>query len=319
VSGTARPRAFDLLVLGEINPDIVVRADDPTPSFGQVERWVDAVDVVAGSSSVIAAMGAARLGLRTRFVGVVGDDLLGRFMLDEMTSRGIDVNAVRVLAGVATGASVILAGRGDRAILTAPGAIPLLRASDIPAAAFGEARHVHVGSPFLLTALRPGLPGVLAAARAAGATTSVDPNWDPSGSWDDGLAAILAQTDLFLPNVGEARRLTGLDDPMAAAKALLAAGPRVVAVKLGAAGAIAVAASGELSSVPAPAVEVQDTIGAGDSFDAGFLAGWLGGRGVAGSLALAVACGALSTRGPGGVASQPTLAEADATASAGKR
>jgi hypothetical protein len=79
-------RDLDLLVLGEVNPDVVVRAADPRPVFGQVERWVDAIELVIGSSSVIFACGAARLGLRTAFAGVVGDDALGRFMLAAMPS-----------------------------------------------------------------------------------------------------------------------------------------------------------------------------------------------------------------------------------------
>ena len=84
-------RDIDVLVLGEINPDVVVRATDPTPSFGQVERFVDSIDLVIGSSSAIFACGAARLGLRTAFVGVVGDDPMGRFMLDALRARGVEI------------------------------------------------------------------------------------------------------------------------------------------------------------------------------------------------------------------------------------
>ena len=114
-------RDLDLLVVGEVNPDVVVRAADPVPAFGQVERLVDAIELVVGSSSAILACGAARLGLRTAFAGVVGDDALGRFMLEALRARGVDPAAIRVDPAVPTGASVILSGAGDRAILTAPG------------------------------------------------------------------------------------------------------------------------------------------------------------------------------------------------------
>ncbi len=310
-----RARDLDLLVLGEVNPDIVVRAADPRPAFDQVERWVDGIDLVIGSSSVIFACGATRLGLRTAMVGVVGDDALGRFMLAEMAERGLETAAVRVDPAVPTGASLILSGPSDRAILTAPGTMPLLRVDDLPPSLLARARHVHVGSYFLLDAARPDLPALFRAAGASGATTSLDCNWDPRGGWDGGLRDLLAETDVFLPNAAEAARITGLDDVEAAARALVDLGPRVVAVKLGAAGAIAATAGG-LARCPALPVATVDATGAGDSFDAGFLAGWLSGRPVEACLALGVACGSLSTLGVGGTAAQPTLAEAEAAARA---
>ena len=309
-------RDLDLLVVGEVNPDVVVRAADPRPAFGQVERWVDAIELVIGSSSVIFACGAARLGLRVAMAGVVGDDALGRFMLGAMAERGIETGAVRIDPAVPTGASVILSGPTDRAILTARGTMPLLRAADVPPALVARARHLHVGSFFLLDAARPDLPALFAAARAGGATTSLDCNWDPREGWDGGIRALLAETNVFLPNAAEATRLTGIADVEAAARALVALGPRVVAVKLGADGALAVTADGAAARCPVLAIDPVDTTGAGDSFDAGFLAGWLAGRSLAACLALGVACGSLSTRGVGGTAAQPTLAAAEAAARA---
>jgi sugar/nucleoside kinase (ribokinase family) len=176
-----------------------------------------------------------------------------------------------------------------------------------------------VSSFFLQRALVPGLGELLARARERGATTSLDPNWDPSGTWDGGLRELLGELDVLLPNAAEAVRLTGEPDPARAAAVLAASGP-LVAVKLGAAGALAVRPGagragrwlrGEPVHVAAPAVSPRvDTIGAGDSFDAGFLAGWLERRELAGALALGCACGAHSTRAVGGTAAQPTLAEA---------
>ena len=305
---------FDVLVLGEINPDVIVRAADPRPTFGQVERLVDSIDLVIGSSSAIFACGAARLGLRTAFVGVVGDDPMGRFMLDALRARGVDVAGCRVDRDAPTGASVILTSGSDRAILTAPGTMPLLRDEDIPEALVARARHVHVGSVFQLDALRPRLAARLAAAHRAGLTTSADCNWDPRETWDGGLWEILRDTDVFLPNAAEATRITGTTDVEAAARALVAAGPRVVAVKCGTDGAIAVARDGTLTRVPSLAVDAVDTTGAGDSFDAGFVAGFLAGRPVLDCLALGVAAGSLSTLGIGGTASQPTLPDAEAAA-----
>lgn len=309
-------RDIDVLVLGEINPDVIVRGVDVPVQFGQVERLVNAIDLVIGSSSVIFACGAARLGLRVAFVGVVGDDAMGRFMLDAMVAHGVEVSACRVDAAVPTGASVILVGDADRSILTAPGTIPHLRDADVPEALVGRARHLHVGSVFLLDRLRPKLAERFAAARRAGSTTSFDCNWDPRDTWDGGLARILGETTVFLPNRNEATRITGRETIEDAVLALASMGPQVVAVKCGAEGALAGEPDGTITRVPAIAVETVDTTGAGDSFDAGFLAAWLAGRPVRHCLALGVACGSLSTRGVGGTATQPTLAQAESAARA---
>src|SRR3954452_21693223 len=191
-------RDIDLLVVGDVNPDILVAGSDPRPVFGQAERAVDSIGVMIGGSSTIVACAAARLGLNVALVGAVGDDALGRLMLEAVAARGVAVPGCRVVAGVPTGASVILAADGDRAILTAAGAIGELRASDVPAGLLARARHVHVGSFFLQPRLASGLPALFDGAHAHGATTSLDPNFDPSGMWDDGFAAAAAGADLLL-------------------------------------------------------------------------------------------------------------------------
>ncbi len=315
----AGSRDVDLLVVGEVNPDVVVTDDDPRPVFGQAERVVESIRLVIGSSSAITACGAARLGLRVAMVGVVGDDALGRFMLDGLAARGVDVSACRVAPGRPTGASVILGNRTDRAILTATGTIADVRAADVPESMLARARHVHVGSYYLQPQLAAGLSALFRAAHEAGATTSLDPNWDPSGRWDGGFDAAAAETDVLLPNAAEAAGLARLEDAADAASALsrrVRRGHGIVAVKLGAAGGLAVGPAGSpvLRARSTP-VDVVDTTGAGDSFDAGFLAAWIGGRSLREALALAVACGSLSTRAPGGTDGQPDRDEAEAVAS----
>lgn len=320
MTGADRDRSFDLLVAGELNPDVVVSGGDVEPAFGQVEKVVGDVQLTIGSSSAITASAAARLGLRVAFVGIVGADALGRWMLAALDERGVDVSACRVDETTPTGASVILARGGDRAILTALGAIGALRPEDLTDRMIGSARHLHVGSLFLQEELRRGLPERFHLARAAGVSTSFDPNWDPTGQWDGGIDSILAETDVVLPNGAEARHLTGEADDVSAARALMARGgpdgPRIVAVKLGEAGGIVVGrdAGGDAVPVAAPDVEVVDTIGAGDAFDAGFLAAYLAGDSPVDALKLAVACGSLSLRGVGGTAGQPTRDEAAALA-----
>jgi sugar/nucleoside kinase (ribokinase family) len=298
-------------VIGDCNPDLILRGGDLEPAFGQAERLVDGADLVVGGSAAIVACGAARLGLRTALIAGVGDDTFGRFMLDELAARGVDTRGCITVPGMPTGVSVVLAREDDRAILTARGAIGSLSAGLIDRAVLLSARHVHVASYFLQPQLQPKLAGLLREARAAGLTSSVDPNWDPSGAWDSGLRALLTDVDVFLPNEGEAMRLTGEPEAAAAARALSMSGALIVC-KRGPHGALAVRGDGSAPVVaPAPVtVHAVDATGAGDCFDAGFLAGQLAGWPLERSLALANACGALSTRALGGTWAQPTMEEA---------
>ena len=297
---------FDLVVLGDANPDLVLRGD-VRPEFGQVEKVVDEARLVVGGSGAIMACGAARLGVRTAFCGIVGDDVFGRFMLDALREAGVTTEAVVVLADRPTGLSVILSEHEDRAILTFPGTIGALEPGDVDLHLVRATRHMHVSSYFLQRGLLAGLPGLFQEAHGAGATTSVDPNWDPEERWDGGLAELLAQIDVFLPNAAEARATAGVEDVDAAARSL-ADRAGVVVVKCGPEGAIAIEGT-ETARSEALTVDIADTTGAGDSFDAGFIAARLEGWPLSRCLDVAAACGSLSTRGVGGTAAQPTMDE----------
>lgn len=297
---------FDVLVAGEINPDLILQGD-VEPEFGQVEKLVDEARLALGSSSAIFACAAARLGLRVAFIGVCAPDAFGRFMLDEMQQRGVDISNVIVRAEGRTGLSVILNRSSDRAILTFPGLIPALRAEDVPESLLSQARHLHVASYFLQYALQPGLPELFRRAHAAGLSTSLDTNYDPAGKWS-GLDELLRHTDVFLPNQAEALAISHEPEVESAAKRL-AEQAALVAVKLGAAGALACRQK-MIYRASAIAVVSVDTVGAGDGFDAGFLFGFLQGWDTEKCLRLGCVCGGLSTRRAGGRDGQPTLEEA---------
>ena len=305
----------DLVVIGDCNPDVLVLGEDVTPAFGQQEKLVESVSLVVGGSASITAVAAARLGLRVSLVAAVGADPAGQFMLDQLAGEGVGTGAVAVRSDLPTGMTVALSRGGDRAILTATGAVASLTARDVPAPLLAVARHVHISSYFLLAdSLGPGLAGLMASARAAGAAVSLDTNWDPAGRWaaDGRLAGVLAQAGLLLPNEAEALRLSGEPDLAAAARALTAGGARLV-VKLGARGALC-ADGRERYRVSLPPVTPVDATGAGDCFNAGLIAGLLSGLPLPRAAALGCAAGALSTRAPGGTGSCPDLAAATALA-----
>jgi sugar/nucleoside kinase (ribokinase family) len=297
----------DLLVLGDANPDLILTGDvDPT--FGQAERLLRGASLVLGGSGAITACAGARLGLRVAFAGVVGDDAFGAFVRDALERRGVDTGGLAVDANRPTGVSVILQREDDRAILTAPGTIGDLRATLVDEDALRSARHVHVSSYFLQRGLRSDLSSVFGLAHGGGGSVSIDPNWDPEETWDGGLLALLSHTDVFFPNSAEARAITGVDDVDVAAQVLRERGT-TVAVKFGQGGGLATDGHELVRSEAVPA-DVVDTTGAGDTFDAGFIAGRLRGWPLGRCLQLAVACGSLSTRAAGGTAAQPTLDEA---------
>lgn len=314
--------ASDVLVVGDLNPDLLVSGDDLSPRWGQAERDAE-MRLVLGGSAGICAAGTARIGLRTALAATVGDDDFGAAAQRMLAERGVALDAIRVLAGRATGLSIHLLAGGDRAIYTERGAMAELTADDAIAALRATApRHVHLAALYLLPALARDGGRVLDAAHAAGATVSVDTNFDPAERF--GRPPWLTRADVLLPNETEALRLTGQASLDAAAQELARDGA-LVAVKRGARGAfairgreraeIALASGGDAQQAAAgDGATVVDAVGAGDSFDAGAVRGLLDGRTLRELLALGCAAGTLSTRAAGGTAAQATLTEADTLA-----
>lgn len=304
-----RAAPHTVLVVGDANVDLVLHGD-VVPRFGQAEQLLDAAELVLGSSASIVACGLARLGVPTRLCAVVGGDDFGRFTLAELARAGVDTTAVRVDAATPTGISVILSTPDDRAILTSPGAIPLLRAADVLAAIeTSGVRWVHFASPFLMPDFLAELPQLARTLREQGINTSLDTNWDPAERWA-GIAEVVAQVDVLLPNHAELAALAAAVNPHdPSPEALCALGVRVV-VKDGADGGWSLDSGGVRASAPGIAVDVVDTTGAGDSFDAGYLAAIAYGHNDEQiRLQWATTAGSLSTTASGGTGAQPDLGQ----------
>jgi len=300
-----------LLVVGELCADIVVELDEP-PQFDQVETLVRRTTVTMGSSSAITACGAARLGVPTALVGVVGNDLLGTFVRGELVRRGVDVSGCLVDGTTPTGSSTILTlPGGDRSILTATGSIGTVRTEHVPPEAAARSAHVHVGAYFLQHGLHADLASWYESLQKQGITTSVDPNFDPSGAWDSGLGDVLAATNVLFCNQHEAMEVAGASTPQWAVRWLLDKMPDggVVVLKLGPRGAAAFHRSDgdtlreDALAPPVPGMLI-DTVGAGDSLAAGYLAARLRGLGIGEALVLGVTNGTASTRAAGGIGGQ---------------
>lgn len=303
----------NVVVAGDANLDLILRGDT-VPRFGQAEQLLSSADLVLGSSAGIVAAGLARLGVSTSLAARVGDDVFGARTVELLRSAGVDVSRVRAV-DEPTGLSVILSTPGDRAILTLTGALATLTGADVLTAA-SEADHVHVASFFLLPALAEELPAVLSELRARGVTTSLDTNWDPAERWE-GVAECLPHVDVLLPNAAEARALARAigespADTEDAARLLARRGPLVV-VKDGARGGFATSGDA-IVRAPGLMVDVVDTTGAGDSFDAGFLAAWLRRMPLAEAVRWGAVAGSLSTRAAGGTGGQATAEQVEQAA-----
>jgi len=294
-------KCFDVTIAGEINLDLILYG---LPEAMPVERELlaSAFRMTLGSSSAILAHNLAALGRKVGFITRLGDDPLGEIALQRLMERGVDVSAVKLVhGGPSTGVTILLDHGGQRHILTYPGTMFEMDENDIDFEYLASGKHFHLSSLFLHKALQPALPGIFRRLKTAGLTLSLDTNDDPDDRWGVVLDELLGLVDIFLPNEDEACRITGKADAESAIGVLAARVP-LVAVKCGRRGAL-VQAGKELSRLPAEIVVPVDTIGAGDSFNAGFLAAFLEGKPPVDCAAFGNLTAAFSTMRSGGTES----------------
>lgn len=296
-----------VLVVGDLNADLIFSGISSPPQPGR-EVLANDFSLELGSSSAICAAGLARLGTPVALLGKAGDDILGRFCVDELTRLGVHIGLVRVEPGLKTGITASFSSE-DRALVTFPGAIAELTADEISSSMLSGFSHLHVSSYYLQRALQPGLAGLCEMAKQMGLTVSLDPGHDPSGEWSPALSNAFPNCDVLFLNEVELAALSGRRDVVAGLHAM-SEGPSIVVAKLGKSGSAALAA-GRLYTAKPINVEATDTTGAGDSFNAGFLHLWLRGFSLQDCLECGSVCGGLSTRRLGGCASQATWPEVE--------
>ena len=289
---------LEVCVVGEINPDLILYG---LPKDLQPEResLIQGFRLTLGSSSAIFAHNLSVLGTRVGIVSKIGPDALGKMALGWLSASGVEVTHVRQGTDTtSTGLTVILAHATERFILTYPGTMFELCYEDLDLDYVFSARHLHVSSYFLHKALRPKMANLFCEARRRGLTTSLDTNDDPEGLWADDLRQVLPHVDILFPNEREAKSIAQTND---LASAIASLGERVgtVVVKLGSQGALARKGSAEWRRAPVR-VNAVDTVGAGDSFDAGFIHRYLQGANIKQCLDYANLAGAYSTTREGG-------------------
>jgi len=299
---------MDVVVVGELNADLVLTGLTSLPAYGEVRLAKD-MRFALGSSSAIFACNLARLGVEVGFVGKLGADETGNFLLRSLRDRGVETSQIIQSSDGRTGICVVMSFPHEYAMASYAGIRETFCLDDVNLDYVRSAKHMHMSSFYLQPALRPGCQELFRRAKEAGLSTSLDPDVDPSGKWNGGMRELLPYVDVFLPNEQEAARISGETDITAALNSLSRLS-RTVVIKRGANGVLT--KSGE-RTVEAPGFSVQpvDTTGAGDSFNAGFVFQFIQGAPLVNCVAWGNACGALSTRALGGTEGFPTRGEVE--------
>lgn len=301
-------KKFGVLAIGELNVDLIMTGLKSMPIIGR-EMIVEGCSLTLGSSTAICACGIAKLGLKIDFLGKVGRDKFGNVVLEALNNYKINTSHIIIDNEINTGITISLSTEKDRALVTYLGCIEALAFEDIDINLIKNARHIHVGSYFLQNRLRTGIPELFAIARENGVTTSLDAGWDDTEKWDDGILEALKYTDIFLPNEVEALNITKADNVNKAIN-ILSNYAKIVVVKCGPRGAIGKWGN-EILEQGTFDLKPIDTTGAGDSFNAGFIYGFLKGFGLHQCMRYGNACGSISVTRVGGASACATLSEVE--------
>ena len=307
-------RKFDIVALGELNIDLILNRIAGFPEVGK-EILADDCTMTLGSSTAIFAANAASLGSKVAFLGMVGRDDFGDFIEKSLRQRGVDTSMLIRSEERKSGITVVMNYGQDRANVTYPGAMSYLGIKEIEKAKLGEAKHVHISSLFLQERLKRDIERVIELLKNEGCTVSLDTQWDPEEKWDVNFRHILPLIDVFMPNEQELVALThsaSLEEAVAAVAGLV----NVMVVKCGSKGSLLVTRSGLRRQIPALLNENPvDCIGAGDSFNAGFISGFVHGLELEECQDLGNLTGAMNTTAAGGTGAFASKESMDAAAS----
>lgn len=288
----------DILVVGELNVDLILNQLNKAPEFGKEQR-ADQMTLTLGSSSAIFASNCSSLGAKVAFCGKVGDDGFGNFVMQSLAEKNVNADSVIVEKNLKTGATVIFNYEDDRMMVTHPGAMEHMTVDEIPEEEMKKSRHLHTSAIFFQPGIKKDLVKLFSRAKKLGLTTSMDTQWDPEEEWDIDIKKILPVLDFFLPNEDE---LIALTESSSLQEALdkISGFETTVVVKQGEKGAT-MFRNGKTRSIPAYKItDYVDAIGAGDSFDAGFISSYLKGKSLDESLEIGNMAAAVSTTAAGG-------------------
>jgi len=293
-------KKFDVVVVGELNVDIILDQLSSFPEVGK-EKFAEEMTFTLGSSAGIFASNLSSLGSKVSFIGKTGNDLLGHYCKEQLEAKGVDCSMLIMDNQLKTGATIILNYGEDRANATYQGAMKHLEPADITKEMLGKSRHLHFSAYFFQPGFRNKLGSLFKLAKEAGLSTSFDVQWDPAELWDIDLKSILPYVDIFLPNEKELLTITK-ENSLNKAIASIENHANVIIVKRGNLGSLLHYNHTALIGPPFLNEEVVDCIGAGDSFNAGFIFKFLQGDTLPNCQVFANLVGAISTTMAGGTA-----------------
>jgi sugar/nucleoside kinase (ribokinase family) len=293
-------KAFDVIVVGELNVDIILNRIERFPEMGK-EILTESLDLTLGSSSAIFASNLSTLGSKVAFIGKIGMDGFASTVMNSLRAKKVDTSNILQTGSLNTGATIVLNFDQDRAMVTYPGAMEDFKLADIDLGFLASAGHLHFSSIFLQPGIRYDLPLLFTQAKSLGLTTSLDPQWDPAEKWDVNLRELLPHLDVFMPNMAEFLNLSGTGTLEEGIEYVKQFAPDItLIIKNGASGAMGWK-NGEILRQPAFLNEnVIDCIGAGDSFNAGFIHKFTTGATLSQCMEYGALTGAVSTTKAGG-------------------
>lgn len=305
-------KQFDIIIVGELNVDLILNNIEGTPTLGKEVFSRDMI-MTLGSSSAIFANNISILGTKSTFMGRVGKDNFADLVCSSLEHSGVDISNLIRSDDNSTGITVAMSYGEDRAMVTYPGAMSDLTVADISDNDLLKAKHLHVSSIFLQEGLLGEVHLLFERAKKLGLTTSLDPQWDPSEKWNVNLKALLPYVDIFLPNESELMCMTGLGTIRESIDKIKEYSNCVV-VKQGTNGA-SLYYDNKVEHKPAYLnKEIVDAIGAGDSFNAGFINAFIQKLSWSRCLEMGVIVGAINTTGVGGIGAFCSLDDVKAVA-----
>jgi sugar/nucleoside kinase (ribokinase family) len=305
-------KLYDVIVAGELNVDLILNNIKQFPEIGK-EVLADDMILTLGSSSAIFASNLSIFGSKVTFVGNLGNDIFADIVIKSFENKNVHTGNLMYSATAKTGITVVMNVGEDRAMLTYPGAMAGMTAQHVSESVLQTSRHLHVSSIFLQPALKHGLIELMNRAKKNNLTTSLDTQWDPDEKWDLDLESLLPLIDVFLPNMQEFLALTASADLESGIETIKDFANTLV-VKDGSNGAW-LWEKGTLTHQPAFVnTEIVDCIGAGDSFDAGFIHGIITGCEMKECARIAALAGAINTTAAGGTTAFSNLKAACDTA-----
>lgn len=285
----------DVTVLGDINVDLLTFPIEEYPEKDK-QIIVPSIQLNPGGSAFNIVLACSKLGIKTKFIGKIGNDIFSKYLLKVLKNNKINYKA-KVSKNERTGITLGISFRDEtRSMISFKGTNETFSIKDFDIKEIKG--KIFIISGFnLLNSLRKDVVDLIQYAKRNGMKTGLDPNWDPEGWTENRLKDIydvLKVVDWFFPDLEEGKAITFTDKDVLIVKKLIHLGPKIVCLKMGDKGCL-IGDKDKIELVKTFDVKPINPTGAGDIFLAAFIKGYLSGYSLNDIVTFANAAGALST------------------------